>query len=709
MKIALVRPNNRPLAEEESRLYAPPLGLMYLASSLLKQAPEAEIRITDMALEQLDASALAERLRAWEPDLIGLSALSCEAAEQVRVMEQLRAALPGCPTVIGGPHATCVGAELLTDTGSDFLIVGEAERSFPALALALASGTATDAIPGLGFRSNGIPKLNPPDPDPVDLDALPFPAWHLIDLEGYQRVDSFNVVLRRLPYMSLLTSRGCPYRCAYCHNLFGRKVRYRSAESVLAEIEALRAGYGVRELHLVDDIFNLNKKRALAILRGLVERRLDVAIAFPNGLRADLIDDELLDAMRAAGVYAVAYAIESGSPRIQQLVHKDLDLDKARSAIAATRRRGILTAGFFMLGFPTETAEEIEATVEFALSSRLQRAHFFTVVPHPGTALHQLARETYPELPLLDDEGAASDYFAEKPFLERAAGLPVGQVQDRAYRRFYLYRPLRLLRLVAALLWFWCKRLWYRVSTSTEGGARLLEPEAMDDAAEVEAYEELTRDHRTHDDDQIAARVAALIPDDRDIELLDLGCGTGRIDLRLLRACPRLSITAVDLSPGMLAQARRNLEQEYPEAIPRVAFVRADGKRLPFAAGRFDFGLCCYTLHHLERPEEMAREVARVTHADGGLFYYDLRRRRGRLLGLWVRIFTLGYKPRLRAIYRDSLGAALSYRELVRALLTAGIPGLRFERGFFDSIGWRPAQAGRTDTPAEDARAEAEG
>jgi len=229
----------------------------------------------------------------------------------------------------------------------------------------------------------------------------------------------------------------------------------------------------------------------------------------------------------------------------------------------------------------------------------------------------------------------------------------------------------------------------FRCSRNGNGAAhrRTLEKEALDDPEEVEAYDTLTKVHRTHDDQWITRNVLRLIPADREIHLLDVGCGTARIPLRILRDRPRLRITAVDLSPPMLRRARLNVDSEAPSCAGRIRFLLADGKKLPFPSGAFDFGFCSYSLHHLAKPETMIAEIRRVVRDGGGLFFLDLQRKSGVFAELWTRFFTMTYEEPLRKLYRDSLAAALSFPEFAAAFRSAGVPGIRVRRRFlFDSI-----------------------
>jgi radical SAM superfamily enzyme YgiQ (UPF0313 family) len=194
---------------------------------------------------------------------------------------------------------------------------------------------------------------------------------------------------RSLP---VLTSRGCPFACIYCHGVMGKRYRTRSAADVLDEIAAMIDRHRVEAVEFVDDTFNFDRRRTEAILEGIVARRWNrvLRLRFPSGLRIDRLDPELLDLLKEAGTDYIVLGIESGSPRIQRLIRKNVDLDRAERLIRHAAGRGLFVAGFFMAGFPTETEAEIRATYEFAARSDLHQAMFYTAIPFPGTALAAL-------------------------------------------------------------------------------------------------------------------------------------------------------------------------------------------------------------------------------------------------------------------------------------------------------------------------------
>ena len=192
---------------------------------------------------------------------------------------------------------------------------------------------------------------------------------------------------KRFPVAPILTSRGCPYECAYCGSPVNmtRHYRMRSISHVLDEIEMLMQNYGVREIHIIDDMFSLKKERVLEFCDGLEKRKIDIAYTFPNGLRLDSLDKEILRRMKETGAYAFTVGIESGSQRILDAMKKKLTLELITSKVNLIRECGLEPSGFFIIGYPGETVDDIKATINFAKSLPLKRAHFSNFLPLPGT------------------------------------------------------------------------------------------------------------------------------------------------------------------------------------------------------------------------------------------------------------------------------------------------------------------------------------
>jgi radical SAM superfamily enzyme YgiQ (UPF0313 family) len=391
-------------------------------------------------------------LQEFQPDVVGFSALNYEAYAGHALAERIKTQNPKIITVFGGPYALKNAEKILQDSNIDWVFEGSADRTFTQALLQLAQGRLPDeSILGMSFRRKDNSIFLSTRQDQInDLDSLLPPAWDAIDISAYAKVSNMANNLRGKRYALLFTSRGCPYLCNYCHDLFSKKFVYHSVDYVVAEIERLHEEYGVDEFHIVDDIFNLHKPRLKAIM-GEVKRRWPgkLKFAFPNGLRADILDEETINALADAGTYLVGVAIETVTPRLQKLVEKNLDIEKTRNAIHMLSKRNIHINGFFMLGFPTETPEEIKNTINFAVSSDITLAYFFFVTPQPGTPMYDLAIQENPEVTKKLGEIDAARY-RQNSWYEHAYQYPLTKLTRYASLRFYL-SPKRATRILKHL------------------------------------------------------------------------------------------------------------------------------------------------------------------------------------------------------------------------------------------------------------------
>lgn len=448
-KILLVKPFQPAVCTGMS----PPLGILYLASSLRQHLGErVSVDALDARLYSLRPDEVAHAAR--DADIVGLSAENLEAAATKEIARLIKRQDPAKRVVVGGPWAHHRAAEVLHECPDvDWVFDGESDRVFPEAVGRHLDGRDFDGVLGMYHRVDRQIR-EPAGTDTImDLDALPFPAWDLADFKAYDQAEAMNVWRKKRRYGSLFTSRGCPYKCAYCHDIFGKKFRFRSAENVVEEICLLVDRYGVEEFQIVDDIFNLHKPRLVKIFKALEERygAGKLKFIFPNGLRADILTDDVVRTLARGGTYAVSLAIETVTPRLQTLIQKDLDIPKAKRFIDVCHEEGILTRGFFMLGFPTETRQEIFSTVRFALGSRLTAATFFNVVPQPETPMYDLAQEADADaLAQVNQE----DYYVGRSWYELATGFPIRRLSSLAFLAFYLLSPTRLLRIATSIpLW----------------------------------------------------------------------------------------------------------------------------------------------------------------------------------------------------------------------------------------------------------------
>ena len=434
MKILLIQPNPRSCYALPA-CSSIPLGLLYIAAAL-RQAGFGLLAVLDARMERLGHKKVSARIRAFAPDIVGITAMSTEAPEAHNLARLAREAAHGCKVVVGGPYAITSPEEVLNDPNIDFAVMGEGEETVCELAAALESGGDLSAIQGLAYKKDGRPVINPRRAMIADLDAMPFPAWDLLDIERYFGLwarHSQNPFPASDRIMPLFTSRGCPYSCIYCHNIFGKKARLRSVENVMREIELLVEKYKVGELELTDDIFNIDLPRAKKICDEIIRRGIKVKLSFPNGLRVDRMDAELVLKLKAAGTHLLAYAIEAGSPAVQKRIGKNLDLEKAREIIKLTAAQGIFIGGFFMLGFPGETKEEMLATAAFARDLPFHQANFFFVTPKPNTPLYEMAGGKARGL----EKAAHANYFRFSVNLSAVSDEELQEIMDQAGTGFY--------------------------------------------------------------------------------------------------------------------------------------------------------------------------------------------------------------------------------------------------------------------------------
>ncbi|MBU1912656.1 MAG: B12-binding domain-containing radical SAM protein [Candidatus Omnitrophica bacterium] len=438
MKIILIIPNSGKIPP------LIPLGTLYIASAL-KKAGDHQIKIIDARVGRLNYKEISGSIKSFSPELVGITGLCIEAPEVhklVRLVKQIDAQYK---VVVGGAYATFCRESIIEDPNIDFVVIGEGEKAICNLVDALENGKNISGIDGIGFKNGSKTTINLPVALTEDIDSIPLPAWGLIDMEKYfhgphkHSQNPASVFNRIAP---LFTSRGCPFGCIFCHNIFGKKVRARSVRNVVEEIEVLIKEYAVEEIEIIDDIFNFDLARAKQICDEIIKRGIKIHLSFPNALRADMMDEELIVKLKKAGTYLIYYAIDSASPEVQKQINKNLDLEKSKEVINMTIRHGIATGGYFMLGFPGETREQMRQTIRFALKSKLHFASFFYVASFPHTALSKrLGRDT------IDQESFNhSDVLKLTRNFSSVPDSEFRKLVSRAYGKFY-FRPYQMWRI----------------------------------------------------------------------------------------------------------------------------------------------------------------------------------------------------------------------------------------------------------------------
>lgn len=424
----------------------PPLGLMYLAAFIRKRSPYHNMRLFDMRLGRASVSDIEKIILDFKPDIVACSVFTVEDKCMHEVARLANGIDKKIKIIVGGPHPSVYYRQILKDDNIDIAVIGEGEESFHELLSRLENDEDISSVPGIAFR-RGQEVIFTGFREYIEhLDALPFPAWDLIDIDSYSKVDAprINMLLGGKKYMAIFTSRGCPYQCIYCHNIFGKNYRTRSPENVFAEIRTLHNQYNIDELHIFDDNFNLDVGRAKKICELIIGSKIKVKIAFPNGLRGDRMDEELIFKLKQAGTYQVIYSLETASGRLQKYIRKDLDISRLSDIIRLSDKQRLLTKCYCMIGFPTETLEEANQTIDFVCNLPLTLVSFFIPNPHEHTELYRLVKEISPGFKI--DFNADYFFVSGNKEYEKIIGLPLQKLQRKAYFKFYL-NPFRMIKI----------------------------------------------------------------------------------------------------------------------------------------------------------------------------------------------------------------------------------------------------------------------
>ena len=445
-KIFLIQP---PLTADE--LYArgsktsasliPPLGIAYIASYLHKYGHEC--RILDGVAEPFPLEKICEI--ASDYDIVGITVVSTYAVRAIELIQALKKHRSSKLVVVGGPHVTVMPESLLKQ-GADYAVIGEGEITMYELVERLsAGGRDLKEVPGLVFSENGQFVYTPPRIHIDPLDQVPLPARHLLPMHLYK-----NSVARstRQPSHSMLASRGCPGVCTFCSKkTFGTRTRYFSVDRIVEEFFLLRDKYGAKDVAVWDDNFVTNHEIVFAVCEQLKKRNFNIPWSVES--RIDVVNRKVLYALKEAGCTFIAYGIESGSQRVLDHINKQVTKEEIVEAIHMTKEVGIQIRGYFMLGLSTETKEEMEDTIRFAMELDTELASFTIFVPLPGTAEYRRALKSGT---FIDPKYYLHKVVPEFNFLDYPIYVPEGMtasellsIHRSAYNRYY-FRPRFLLR-----------------------------------------------------------------------------------------------------------------------------------------------------------------------------------------------------------------------------------------------------------------------
>lgn len=447
LKILLFRPHSK--ADE----LIPPFGLGYLATAIRQKH---EVEILDGLKEKMTADKFRDFLSRKKFDVIGLQVFTFHiniVRKYVRVIKEFDSKIK---IILGGPHPSSDAENIFYHFPEiEWAFKGEAEVGLAKLMDLLGQKKELEEkdladIPGLIWRNKNNRTIINQQIFIEDLDNFGFPSWDLLRPDTYP-LAPHGAFFKNYPVAPIIVTRGCPFSCTFCagHLVSGKKIRRRSISSVIEEIKELYHKYGIREIHIEDDNFTFYKDLVMEFCRELKKNNLNISWTCPNGVRLDTLDEEILLAMKQSGLYSISVGIESGSDKILVQMQKNLNTEKIREKINLLRKASIEVIGFFIIGYPAETKEDILKTIEFARDLPLKRANFMIFKPFPGTAItSQLA-----------DSGELKDIDKnwDKFILADAIYAPSGltarklkQLRRLGFFRFYL-RPRILTGLIGEI------------------------------------------------------------------------------------------------------------------------------------------------------------------------------------------------------------------------------------------------------------------
>ena len=375
--IILIRPQTDFKIEEYDNPGHPHLGLAYIAAYV--RSKKLDVGIIDGKADNITNKQILEQIRSIRPMLIGLTAMTHEIDRVARFAKNVKTYLPSVKIVIGGVHATALPLETMEQYSVfDFLVYGEGEITLYELIVSLYNNVPLNEIKGLVFR-DGLKIVKNKEREWIDnLDELPFPAWDM-----FKRVKSYPI----------LSSRGCPFQCIFCNRILGNRVRNRSVENVIKEIEFLIEIFNISHFSFIDETFSVSYKRINQILDEIILKRINKKVTWDGQTRVDCVNLDLLKKFKRSGCRTIGFGIESGNNDILRIIKKNITKKQALNALNMAKKAGLSTNTFYILGHPFETIKSIIQTLILAIRINSSRVAFGIMTPYPNTKIFSLAKQ----------------------------------------------------------------------------------------------------------------------------------------------------------------------------------------------------------------------------------------------------------------------------------------------------------------------------
>lgn len=434
-KVLLVRPNT----EIKNPSFTPPIGLGLLGR--VAKNNNCDIKILDCANLNSSLEQFKKEFAEFNPDIFGIQGYSSDIPFIKSYLQICKKHNPKTICFVGGVGVTGEPVKFFTEIPEiDFGFVGEAENGFDLLLKKIMSNNLSDlqSIENLVFRIDDSVAVNK-QVFSDDFWKHGFPLWGQINPKDYP-LTPHGAFMKHTPIAQVQISRGCPFSCVFCASftMNGKKVRYRPLESVMQEIEFLTKELEVKEIHISDDVFTMNRKYVIDFCNELIKRKIDISWTCPNGVRLDSLDKELLLKMKQSGCYVLSVGIESGNNHILKEMKKSLTVETVAEKVSLIKSAGIDVVGFFIIGFPTETKQDILNTIRFAKSLPLDRANFTIYMPLPRTEMYNKLVEEG-EIEKIDFSKYGS-YAMASYSSKFVSSNELKQLQKKAFREFY-FRP----------------------------------------------------------------------------------------------------------------------------------------------------------------------------------------------------------------------------------------------------------------------------
>lgn len=403
MRIMLINPPvfkpgkyRRILEEKPIETYTMPLGLGYIAAVLENEGYDVKaVDAYNMPWQELQ-----ESLTNHSPDIVGISCLTDQRVSVYRLIKMVKSLNKGIKIVLGGFHATIMYEQMLNNFPVDAIVLGEGEYTFLQLVQTWEKSGRLQDVKGIVFLDDGK-LVRTEDRELIrDLDAIPFPAYHFFDLDMYAGWELHKRVATALEYgdyykhrnAAIITSRGCPWNCSFCtvSSIWGRKWRARSAKNIVDEVELLVKKYNCKIIDFVDDIFSLDQKRVIDISEEIIRRKLDILWGFETGVR--YVSEEMLNIAAKAGCKFIVFGVESASKKVMKNISGKTDMETTIKAFELTKKAGIATGAFIMVGNPGEDEESINETIKTLRVIKPDVIINQVLMVFPGTELYNRAK-----------------------------------------------------------------------------------------------------------------------------------------------------------------------------------------------------------------------------------------------------------------------------------------------------------------------------